>query len=232
MHLEPKRFAITLVCVAPDVEFPTLYFSVEDCPNRQRECYNKKPVLQVETRSVPGCWHANKNDHPRRTPTTPSTLQNATKTNCVHRPPSPCLVPACTTNPFPTTPLSPQEASTVSSHLEDHWVARPTQQRALLTRLFQWKADGGGKEVVLLAGAGRAEGCAAAESRLELKVPPPQTARPLDSAVASEAVTVKVEREGRATEDEEKEKEKRMSAPRRVVISQVLRIASTVCSTY
>lgn len=56
-------------------------------------------------------------------------------------------------------------------HLEDHWAARPKQQRALLTRLFRWKADGGGREILLLAGAGRAEGCAAAETKLEFKMP-------------------------------------------------------------
>lgn len=58
-------------------------------------------------------------------------------------------------------------------HLGDHWAARPTQQRALLTRLFGWKADGGGREVILLAGAGRAEGCAAAETNLEFRIPQP-----------------------------------------------------------
>lgn len=60
----------------------------------------------------------------------------------------------------------------MSPHLDDHWAARPSQQLSLLTRLFQWKADGGGREVVLLAGAGRAEGCSAAETRLELILPP------------------------------------------------------------
>lgn len=55
-------------------------------------------------------------------------------------------------------------------HLEDHWAARPTQQRAILMRLFQWKAESVGKEVVLLAGAGLSEGCVAAETRLEYKL--------------------------------------------------------------
>ncbi|CAM9540792.1 unnamed protein product [Scytosiphon promiscuus] len=56
--------------------------------------------------------------------------------------------------------------------LEDHWAARPIQQRALLMHLFQWKAEGLGREVILLAGAGLAEGCTAAETRLEYKMLP------------------------------------------------------------
>lgn len=41
-------------------------------------------------------------------------------------------------------------------------------------RLFQWKAEGAGKEVILLAGAGLAEGCTAAETRLQYKMLPLQ----------------------------------------------------------
>lgn len=41
-------------------------------------------------------------------------------------------------------------------------------------RLFQWKAERTGKEVVFLAGAGLAEGCTAAETRLEYKILPTQ----------------------------------------------------------
>lgn len=37
-------------------------------------------------------------------------------------------------------------------------------------RLFQWKAENAGKEVVLLAGAGLTEGCVAAETRLQYKL--------------------------------------------------------------
>ena len=66
-------------------------------------------------------------------------------------------------------------------HLEDHWASRPTQQRALLLRLFQWKAESGGREVVLLAGAGLAEGCVAAETRLEYKMPLLQPPPPSES---------------------------------------------------
>ena len=65
-----------------------------------------------------------------------------------------------------------QDPKSAPPHLQDHWAARPTQQRALLKRLFQWKAESGGREIVLLAGAGKAEGCSAAETTLELKLPP------------------------------------------------------------
>eukprot|EP00903_Cladosiphon_okamuranus_P007797 g7546.t1 len=68
--------------------------------------------------------------------------------------------------------------TTPPAHLKDHWAARPTQQRALLTCLFRWKADSGGKEVVLLSGAGLTEGCVAAETRLEYSLPPPHAPHP------------------------------------------------------
>ena len=67
--------------------------------------------------------------------------------------------------------LNNTAAAQQQPHLEDHWASRPTQQRALLLRLFQWKAESGGREIVLLAGAGLAEGCVAAETRLEYKLP-------------------------------------------------------------
>lgn len=82
-----------------------------------------------------------------------------------------------TTKQKPTGSDGAHNAAT-PAHLQDHWAARPAQQRALLRCLFQWKAESGGKEVVLLAGAGLAEGCVAAETRLEYSLPSPHVPHP------------------------------------------------------
>ncbi|CAM9145767.1 unnamed protein product [Ectocarpus sp. 8 AP-2014] len=102
-------------------------------------------------------------------------------------------------------------------HLEDHWASRPVQQRALLLRLLRWKADNGGKEVVLLAGAGLAEGCTAAETKLEYKLPAlPQS---LSENKGQEGGK---QADGGGQVDEEDQKQAQKSAKRRLIgIEQV-----------
>lgn len=106
-----------------------------------------------------------------------------------------------------------QDASSVPPHLEDHWAARPTQQRALLARLFRWKADSGGREVILLAGAGRAEGCSAAETRLELKLLPLLTTgsdNDLAAAVSDRNRELEESEEGGAGDKKSRKPERRI----------------------
>ncbi|CAM9252372.1 unnamed protein product [Ectocarpus sp. 12 AP-2014] len=104
-----------------------------------------------------------------------------------------------------------------ASHLEDHWASRPVQQRALLLRLLRWKADNEGKEVVLLAGAGLAEGCTAAETRLEYKLP--ALPQPLSERKGQEGGK-KVDGGGQVDEEDQKQAQK--SAKRRLIgIEQV-----------
>ncbi|CAM9243711.1 unnamed protein product [Ectocarpus sp. 4 AP-2014] len=104
-----------------------------------------------------------------------------------------------------------------ASHLEDHWASRPVQQRALLLRLLRWKADNGGKEVVLLAGAGLAEGCTAAETRLEYKLP--ALPQPLSERKGQEGGK---KADGGGQVDEEDQKQAQKSAKRRLIgIEQV-----------
>lgn len=84
-------------------------------------------------------------------------------------------------------------------------------------RLLRWKADNGGKEVVLLAGAGLAEGCTAAETRLEYKLP--ALPQPLSEKEGQEGG----EKAGGAGQvDEEDQKQVQKSAKRRLIgIEQV-----------
>lgn len=133
------------------------------------------------------------------------------------------MVSACTRRFVPDLlPIIHQDASdggpsssTTAPHpprLGDHWVSRPTQQRALLLRLFRWKAESGGKEVVLLAGAGLAEGCVAAETRLEYKLPlppspsPPGSAEEKRAAAAGKGKGAGGEKGVEGQEDEKKQK--------------------------
>lgn len=136
-----------------------------------------------------------------------------------------------------TTPKTTKQHATSSDgadtaapppHLQDHWAARPTQQRALLRRLFQWKADGVGKEVVLLAGAGLAQGCVAAETRLEYSLPAPRSTSPgSEEEEQKQKGGLKTTRDGAgkgngppAEEGEEEEKRKKAKR-RRIGIEQV-----------
>lgn len=137
-------------------------------------------------------------------------------------------------SPYPTahtTPTTTTQDATSSDaannaapapHLQDHWAARPTQQRAFLRRLFQWKADSGGKEVVLLAGAGLAEGCVAAETRLEYSLPPPHPPPPgsKEKEDQHKAGNGGVKANGQDEKDEEEEKPKKAKR-RRIGIEQV-----------
>lgn len=117
-------------------------------------------------------------------------------------------------------------------HLQDHWAARPTQQRAFLKRLFQWKADSGGKEVMLLAGAGLAEGCVAAETRLDYSLPPPPPPPP-GSKEEEEGAQVKAGSsggKGNGQDGQEEEEQKPKKAKRlRIGIEQVCRLYVLVC---
>jgi len=126
-----------------------------------------------------------------------------------------------TSNGGPSSSTAPQPP-----HMEDHWASRPTQQRALLLRLFRWKAESGGKEVVLLAGAGRAEGCVAAETRLEYKQPLPPS--PSGSAEESRAAgaggasrAAGKGKEGGEEEGDEETKKPKKAERRLVGIEQV-----------
>ncbi|CAM9438025.1 unnamed protein product, partial [Sphacelaria rigidula] len=86
------------------------------------------------------------------------------------------------------------------ANLEDFWSGRPIQQRALLKRLLEWKAEVQGREVTLLAGAWGAGGCIASETRLECKMPP---ALPSSNSETSQEIRApKRDSEGAALEED------------------------------
>lgn len=86
-------------------------------------------------------------------------------------------------------------------------------------RLFQWKVENVGKEVVLLAGAGLSEGCGAAETRLEYKflVPPSREREEKQGGRLEKGRKTKGARDEKEEEEEERKKKESKKATRMLI---------------